>query len=131
MPVHKSLKLKIRPERLAICRLLAQAKIPDWALAAPWVAIVRTDEELSVVVEEKQVGQVEKVEKGWRAFQVLGPLDFSLTGILAALADPLAKAGISIFAISTYDTDYVLVKEENLMRAKEVLGSLGRIQEGD
>lgn len=65
------------------------------------------------------------MEHGWRALQVEGPLDFSLTGILASLATPLSGAGISIFAISTYDTDYLLVKEVHLDRARKVLEALG------
>lgn len=64
-------------------------------------------------------------ENGWRAFQVAGPLEFSLTGILAAIAVPLADAGVSIFAISTFDTDYVLVKEESLAKAMEALRAAG------
>jgi len=67
-----------------------------------------------------------KCESGWRIFQVAGPLEFSLTGILAAIAAPLANAGVSIFAISTFDTDYVLVKEENLARAVEALRGAGQ-----
>ena len=66
-----------------------------------------------------------KAEKGWRCLKVLGPLDLGLTGILASLAAPLAEAGVPIFAISTYDTDYILVKEENLEKARQGLQASG------
>jgi hypothetical protein len=66
-----------------------------------------------------------RIEPGWRAIKVAGPLDFSLTGILATLASPLAEAGISLFAVSTYDTDYVLVREVDLGRAQAVLRAAG------
>ena len=68
-----------------------------------------------------------KSERGWRCFKVEGPLDFELTGILSSLAQPLAAAHISIFAISTFDTDYLLVKKENLQKAQEVLGKFCKI----
>ena len=66
-----------------------------------------------------------KVEPKWRCLKVKGPLDFALTGILASLANPLARAGISIFAVSTFDTDYLLVKEGDLERAAEALSIAG------
>jgi hypothetical protein len=78
------------------------------------LAIVRSADELSIVCEESKVPMDVKTERGWRVLKVLGPLDFSLVGILSDLANALAKAGVSIFAISTYDTDYVLVKQDQL-----------------
>lgn len=116
--------LLLLPQRLAVCRLAPDAAIPSWA-AGPFFSITRTADELSVVCPEDAVPADVRCESGWRAFQVAGPLDFSLTGILAAIAAPLAAAGVSIFAVSTFDTDYVLVKEANLARAIDALREAG------
>jgi hypothetical protein len=78
-----------------------------------------------VVCAEAEAPEGAKCERGWRVLQVAGPLEFSLTGVLAAIAMPLAIAGLSIFAISTFDTDYLLVKEEQLAKAVEALRSAG------
>lgn len=127
--VVSSLTLIILEERLAVCQLDKQADLPDWALNSSFFCITRSDEELSVICYEKDVPPDIKVEKGWRTFKVSGPLDFSQTGIVASLANPLALSGIPIFALSTYNTDYLLVKEEHLDKAKGVLGSFCRIED--
>jgi len=119
------LKLLLLPETLAICRLDKDTPIPEWALKGGFFSVTRTVEELSVVCPQIQVPAGMKSEEGWRCIKVQGPLDFLLTGILASLTTPLAKAGISVFAISTYDTDYLLVKEENLEKAIEILAKKG------
>jgi hypothetical protein len=106
----KQLILSVLPERLAVCRLPHDAVIPDWVFATSFFSITRTDEELSLIVPEDFVPSSWKSEKGWRCLNVLGPLDSSATGVLASMSTPLAQAGLSIFAISTYDTDYVLVR---------------------
>jgi hypothetical protein len=93
----------------------------DAAVPASFFSVTRTPDELSIVCVESQAPDDAKSERGWRVLQVIGPLEFSLTGILAAIAAPLAAAGVSIFAISTFDTDYVLVKEENLAKALDAL----------
>ena len=113
------------PGRLTVCRLEADAAIPIWASAGPFFSITRTAVELSIVCAEELVPESVRAEVGWRALEVAGPLDFALTGILAAIVGPLAEAGISIFAVSTFDTDYVLVKEEMLSQALEVLRAAG------
>ena len=115
----------ILTESLAICRLEKDAAIPEWARTGSFVSTTRTAEELSIVCPQIQVPAGMKREEGWRCIKVQGPLDFSLTGILASLTTPLAKEGISVFAISTYDTDYLLVKEENLEKAIEILVKKG------
>ena len=99
--------------RFAVCRLAPDAEMPRWA-AGDFLSVTRTAEELSVVCAEAAVPEGIRREAGWRILKVAGPLDFSLTGILLALARPLAEAGVSIFALSTFDTDYVLVKEESV-----------------
>ena len=109
------------PGRLAVCRLDPQAAVPDWALSGDFSSITRTTDELSIVCSEAGVPEGVLCERGWAGLKVEGPLDFSLTGVLASLAQPLAEAGLSIFAVSTYDTDYLLVKAGDLDRAVVVL----------
>jgi hypothetical protein len=119
------LTLTLLPQRLAICRFDAQAAIPAWGLAGTFYSLTRTGDELSLVCAEAQVPDPIQREGGWRAFKVDGPLDFALTGILAGLAQALAQAGISLFALSTYDTDYVLVREAMLPQAVRALSAAG------
>jgi uncharacterized protein len=118
------LDLMIHPERLAVVRLEASAPFPEWAAGA-FLSLTRTEGELSVVCREDAVPEGPVCERGWRRISVAGVLDFALTGILAALADPLAAAGIPVFAISTYDTDHLLIKSGNLARAAEILEKAG------
>jgi hypothetical protein len=115
---------------LAICRLPADAPAPALPARAPLFAIARTADELSIVCPAADAPPDARVEPGWRALQVAGPLDFALTGVLAAIAQPLAQAGISIFATSTYDTDYVLVREIALDAAVEALRQAGHAVSG-
>lgn len=115
------LTLSLLPDTYAICRLDPEAHIPDWACAGDFVSITRTSDELSIVDREGDVPEGLKCDRGWRCLKVEGPLDLSLTGVLASLLNPLAEARINIFAISTFDTDYLLVKEVNLARATAVL----------
>ena len=123
------LTLSVLPESLAICWLERDATVPEWAgddiATGGFVSITRTCDELSIVCNERNVPSGVKVDRGWRVLKVEGPLDLSLTGILASIAVPLAEAQINIFAISTFDTDYVLVKAEKLDRAIGVLRSAG------
>jgi hypothetical protein len=118
---ESGLNLQVLAHRLAVCRLDGEAPMPDWVLRDGFVSITRTAEELSVVCREVHVPDGIRAERGWRAFRVVGVLDFSQTGILARLASPLAAAGISLFVLSTFDTDYLLVKEHDLSRAIAVL----------
>ena len=112
-----NLTLSLLPDNYSICRLGPAADIPPWALAGNYFSITRTEEELSLVCSQEVVPDGVLCEKGWRCIMVVGPLDFSLTGILASLTASLAEVGISVFAISTFDTDYLLVKADNLKRA--------------
>ena len=110
--------MKVLDGRLSVCRLPASDRVPSWALELHegFVSITRTPDELSIVCPEEAVPPDTTVEEGFRALVVPGPIPFTETGVLAALAAPLAAAGISIFAVSTYDTDYVLVRETDLER---------------
>lgn len=125
MNVKMDIPMKLLPDRLAVSRLAADAPFPEWARPGDLLAMVRTKDELSVVCNERYVPPEIKTERGWRAFQVQGPLDFSLVGVLASISASLAQAGVSIFAVSTFDTDYILVKEKLLRRAVEALETAG------
>lgn len=116
-----SLTLSILPGTFMICRLEPKAVIPDWASAGSFISVTRTGDELSIVCSDANVSEGLKSDRGWSCFKVAGPIDLSLTGVLASLISPLAEARINIFAISTYDTDYLLVKKEKRTRAEEVL----------
>ena len=130
-----ALSLAVLPQRLTICRLPGTASIPGWATAGPFFSISRTADELSVVLPEAALPDGltgVKRQDGWRALQVAGPLELALTGILASLATPLAGAGVPIFAISTHDTDYILVPESQLAAAVKALRARGhRIPESE
>ncbi len=110
--------------RFAVCRLDAAAAIPGWARGgSDFLSITRSEAELSIVAAEALVPTEVAAERGWVAMRVVGKLDFSTVGVLAKLTGALADAGISCFAISTYDTDYVLVKEGDADSAAEVLAT--------
>jgi len=120
------LTLTVLPETLAICRLSVDEAVPDWAMLGEFVSITHTNDELSIVCAAENVPADVKADRGWRALKVAGPLDLALTGILASLTEPLAKAQINLFAISTFDTDYLLVKGHNLAGACDVLRRAGQ-----
>ena len=109
----------------AVCQLDQSAELPAWAMRSNLLSITRTADELSIVCDQTEVPDDIKCERDWKCLKVAGPLNFELTGILASLTSPLAEAGISIFAISTFETDYVLVKEGKLALALEVLRQAG------
>jgi hypothetical protein len=118
------LRIAILPHRLAVCRLSAGAPLPSW-IAGPFTSVTRTDEELSIVCDGGAVPHDVQAERGWRAVKVQGPIPFEVTGVAAALVAPLADAHISVFLLATYDTDYLLLKEESFPRAVEVLRAAG------
>lgn len=119
------LQISILKESLTVCRLNPTDTVPDWATAGRFFNITRTFDELSIVCEERLAPPGVQMEGGWRGLKVEGPLDFALTGILSGLSTALAQAGISLFAISTYDTDYILIKGEDLRKAMETLNQAG------
>jgi len=100
LPGPLDLPLILLPERLAVCRLPAEAPFPDWARPGDLLSFTRTRDELSVVCAERFVPPEMRAERGWRALQVQGVLDFALVGVLASICVPLARAGVSIFALS-------------------------------
>jgi len=119
-----ALALTLLEALLAVCRLDADAAVPAWATVGPLFSVTRIADELSIICPEECVPVGVRCEKGWRAFKLEGPFEFSEVGILSAVAAPLAEAGVGIFAVSTFDTDYLLVKEESLDPAAHAL--LGR-----
>lgn len=119
------MQLSVLSERLSICGLPADNRLPAWLPARGFFSLTRTGDQLSVVCEEACVPAAAHSERGWTCLKVQGPLDFSEVGVLASLAAPLAEAGISIFVISTFDTDHLLVKEKDLAGACAVLAAAG------
>ncbi len=117
------MELKTIEHKLTVCKV---ANISEIKLSADFYFIGKTDEELSLVCKTEDTPQnTLNREDGWRGFRIQGVLDFSLIGILSKLSGVLANHGIGIFAVSTYNTDYILVKEENFERALGVLTSDG------
>lgn len=119
------MKLTMLAETFTIHRLNPDASIPEAALHSPFFAITRTGGELSMVLPASVEVKSDRSDPGWACFKVEGPLEFSLIGVLANLATALANAGIPIFAVSTYDTDYILVKREQARAATDALTSAG------
>jgi len=121
--------LSVLPEKLGICRFAERGAIPAWAQDINFCSITRTKTELSIVCPQDEIPGGVLVEKDWRAFQLEGDLGLESVGVIATLAKPLADAGISIFNISTYETNYVLVEDKNLVEAVEVLGAFCEIRQ--
>ena len=119
------MRLTLLPGELAIARLAPQAETPLWAKGGPLVAVIRTPHELSVVCPTRHLPTEVPASRGWRALEVQGPLSFDLVGVLASLLEPLARAGVSVFVLSTYDTDYILVQQGNVEKALRALQAAG------
>ena len=127
----QELVLSTLPDPLAVVRLPGNAVVPDWATRGIFCSITRTPHELSIVTSFADVPATEQREGPWTAFMVHGPLDFALTGILSKISGALANAGVSIFAISTFDTDYVLVPSADAERARSALAASGTCRFAD
>jgi uncharacterized protein len=124
------MKLSILPGSFAVCRLAPDSEVPGWVWEnKTLLSVTYTNDELSIVCQSSFVPFHIRAEKGWVALKIEGPLDFSLTGVLTGLSDPLAASGVSIFALSTFDTDYILVKEQDISEAKRILERKGQIFE--
>ena len=118
--------LRLLSETFALARLAGDAPVPDWVGGHEFLAVVRTRNELSIVCREDTVPPaLTEVQRGFRCLAVVGTLDFAQTGIIAQLTQPLADAGLSIFGISTYDTDHILVRTEDLEAARAALEAAG------
>lgn len=108
------MNLQIFFRELSICKLDPSVPIPGWALNSEFFSAVKTSAELSIVCSSANIPEGILREDGWRALGVIGALDFSAVGVLASIANPLAASGISIFVISTFSTDYILIKQVHL-----------------
>jgi uncharacterized protein len=121
-----TLTLTILPQKMAIARFQKNNWPGPWWLAADFFSLTQTEEELSIICDESAVPRdVNKVERGWRVFKVVGPLDFGLVGILAKLSDVLAQVNIPIISISTHDTDHIMVRDVNVKEATEAFKKAG------
>jgi uncharacterized protein len=123
----KLVPLEVLNDGLAICRSDKAEPLPSWAKApaGEFFSATRTRDELSIIIADARAPREAKCERDWRLLMVKGPLTFNLVGIIAGLAGTLADAGVSIFALSTYDTDYILVRQTDLDRALAALRQAG------
>ncbi len=128
-PSHR-LRLSLLPQRYSVCRLAPDAELPAPRSAGRddvFFSATRTADELSLVCLEADVPPGALSEPGWRVLRLEGPFAFDLVGVLLAVLTPLAQAGVSVFTLSTFDTDYVLVKESSLARAVSALEGVGHV----
>lgn len=128
---QRHLTLSLLPGWYSICRMDAATPVPPWATRDTFFSVTRTAEELSVVCETAAVPQGIQAEHDRRAFAVQGPLDFNAIGILAELSGRLAAATVSLFVVSTYDTDYLFVRDVDVNRSTAALREAGHSVLGD
>ena len=118
------------PGDFAVARLDAGAPIPEWARGEGFTSVTRTEDELSLVAASASVPGDVRAERGWALLKLAGPFPFGLVGVLASVLEPLAKAGVSVFAVATFDTDYLLVKRDRLDDALAALAAAGHEERG-
>jgi hypothetical protein len=123
------LNLQLLADTFAVCRLGGDAPIPLWFTTGEFSSITRTPDELSIVCRQDAVPMGIHCERDWRGLRVAGNIPFTVIGVIAQLTAPLAEAGISVFAVSTFDTDYLFVKQETLTRAIAALRVQGFVVE--
>ena len=119
------MRLRTLPDLYAIVRLDPDSPVPDWVYDSPFWSVTRSDSELSIVCAEEDLPDETRAERGWSALELVGPLDFSLTGVVASLVSPLAEDKVPIFILSTFETDYLLVRETDFARAVDSLRGAG------
>lgn len=124
------MRLRLLPGSYAVARLDPSTTLPPWATSGGFWSVTRAGSELSIVCAEAAVPSEVTAERGWRALAVAGPLDFAVTGILHDLTAPLARAELSVFAISTYDTDYLLVRAATVEDAVAAMRAAGHVVGG-
>jgi len=118
-------RIAVLPDVFAVCRLPAETSIPVWASGGALVSVTRTPDELSIVCREEVVPSDVTSERGWRCLRIVGELDLALVGVLKSILQPLAEAAIPVFVMSTFVTDYILVKAGDLERAVRLLEEAG------
>ncbi len=123
--------LQVQPGHMAVCKLSPQSPLPTWLNTADnkFFSITKTNDELSIVCDQSSVPEHVQAQKNWRMFKIKGQMEFELVGILKQVLNPLAESGIGIFAISTYDTDYILVQEKDFENAIKALKTKFEIQD--
>jgi hypothetical protein len=122
-------RFRALPGRYAVCRLNPESSVPAWAIG-PFVNITFTPDELAIICPAERVPPHVRAERDWRVLKLVGPFPFTAVGVLASLATPLARAGISLLSIATYDTDYFLVKGEVFENSISVLVAAGHTKIG-
>ena len=123
----RRLELSLLPKKFAICRLAATALLLDWATAGEFYSVTRTSEELSIVAEMDVVPEGMRPRKTHRMLKVHGPFELSEIGVLAALVAPLAQSEVSVFTISTFNTDYLLIDSDQLRASISALRGAGHL----
>jgi len=123
--MSRRISLTLLPDAMAICRLDAKEPIPGWAVEADWWSVTRTRDELSIVCAEARVPAGVTASRGWRALQFEGPLPLDQTGILASVTEPLAAARVSVFALATFNTGYLLFPSAQRAAAIDALERAG------
>jgi hypothetical protein len=124
------LKLLDVAGRFAVCKLSPDSAVPAWATAGDVFSVTRTDEELSIVCRQEMVPTGIHCEVDWRCLRVAGTMPFTLVGVLASLTKPVAAAGVGVFAVSTFDTDYLFFMEAEFQKAVAALRGAGHSVEG-
>jgi len=120
-----SLKLRFVSGRYAIARLAPDGPIPGWASGPGFSAIIRADDELTIVCHENRVPDGVEAEHGWACLRTIGPFDFQAAGIVHALIGPLSSNGIGVFVVCTFDGEHVLIADRDRDRARDLLASAG------
>ena len=118
---EKKLAIKLLNGIFGVCKLDNEEKFPEWAVNSHFYTVTKTADELSVVCLQEDIPDSVQCERDWRLLKVMGVLDFSLIGIIHSISEVLAEHKISIFVISTYDTDYILVKDKDIDKALKAL----------
>jgi hypothetical protein len=113
------------PQKFAVCRLGPEVSLPAWATEGDFFSVTRTADELSLVCCQNSVPEGTRCERDWRCLRIAGTIPLSVVGVVAGLTTALAASGISVFVVSTFDTDYLLVKERDWEAALEALGGRG------
>ena len=121
------MQLRTLPDSYAVVRLQPGADLPAWVDTGPFRSVTRTEHEVSVVCRDRDVPEGQSVDRGWTLLETMGPFDFSLTGAISSLVEPLAAAEVPIFVISTFESDYVLVRSSDLARAADALEGAGHV----
>ncbi|URM27122.1 ACT domain-containing protein [Pseudomonas frederiksbergensis] len=125
MQLAKSINLKVLPDAYSISRMPGDEKLPSWADGAGFVSISRSPEELSIVCLQSRVPEGVKVDRDWRCFQFVGPFAFDETGIILSVIRPLTETGFGVFVVSTFDGDYMLLKDTDFEKGLTVLTDAG------